>query len=297
MDPTKQVWYSTAIVVHETERAEYLAVHQQTQSVEATQVAQFPVPCGNKNSKSVSPDGKWLATSCGYKSDQTLVVQNKDGTRWVLVFGDFVSPDSPEGISGGLSPKFWSADGNYLYFSIGLGYSGGGDDCFPDTIGEYGLFRLNLRTGTWTTPIPSTDAFPGYDIKFSPTGRRYAADIDGVTIVDLKTGEVTQLDIPNAMDLIWSPDGQYLAFSGAICGEERVESSSVYVWDALTDQTQLLYTTENILLKPESWADSLTLRIRGEERIDLDTLYTIYVFDILSKSLLLTGTATPYPIK
>jgi len=198
---------------------------------------------------------------------------------------------------GGLYPKFWSPDGEYLYFTSGIGYDGGGDDCFPSSRGHYGLFRINLKTGSWTTLIPPTDSFPGYGIEFSLTGRRYAATIDGVMMTDLNNGDVATINVSGIVEgLSWSPDGVHLAYSVASCGEQSVQSSSVYVRDALTNQTQMLFVaTDGTLLKPEAWIDNSTLRIEGGKRVDLDMLYTVYLYDITQNSLLFTNTATPSP--
>jgi tricorn protease-like protein len=54
---------------------------------------------------------------------------------------------------------------------------------------------------------------------FSPTGRRYAINRFGMMITDLQTGAITQIDTSDVMDFIWSPDGKYLAYSVASCGE------------------------------------------------------------------------------
>lgn len=294
MIATKQAWYVTAVAAQETERAE----SEQAWSVNATQIAQFPLACEDVNYYlgDISPDGKWLALPCGYKSNQILIVQNKEGIKWILEFKDFLSPDSPDDMMGFLPPKFWSPDGKYLYFSIVLGYDGGGDYCFPSSRGKYGLFRLNLRTGTWSTVIPSTDLFPGYEIEFSPTGRYYAITIEGVTIADLQTEMSTKLDTNGVIQAMsWSPDGKHLAYSEASCNEQSILSSSIYVWDTLTNKSQILFTTSGMKLKPELWADNSTLRIIGEEIIGFDSFYTIYEYDITQDRIMFTGTATPPP--
>lgn len=296
IDSTKQAWHATAIAIQATERA----VSQQARDEKETQIAQFSIDCESINSypSSISPDGKWFAASCGGKRDQKLVVQNTEGTKWILEFKDFLSPESPDEMPGSLAPKFWSLDGEYLYFTIGLGYSGGGDYCFPGhgDYGDYGLFRLNLKKGLWATVIPSTDSFPGYEIEFSPTGRRYAITTDGVRITDLQTGEVTKIETNATIErLSWSPDGKYLAYSVASCDEQSVISSSTYVWDTSTNQSQIVFKTDGIVLRPESWENNSMLRIIGEEILGGDAFYTIYEYDIQQGDLLFTGTATPYP--
>ncbi len=80
--------------------------------------------------------------------------------------------------------------------------------------------------------------FPGDMIRFSSTGRRYAVDINGITITDLQSGEVIQINVSRVMDLIWSPDGTKLAYSISRCNEEGfVIDSSLYIWDALKNES------------------------------------------------------------
>lgn len=290
-----QSWHFTAVAIQSTDNA----LQQQTRNAKETQIAQFSINCDDMDfySSDISPNGEWFAASCGYKRDQTLIVRNKEGTEWILEFKDFLSPESPDGIPGSLSPKFWSPDSEYLYFTTVLGYSGGGNDCFPG-FGEIGLFRLNLKLGSWTTLIAPTFSFPGYEIEFSPTGRRYAIDMNGVTITDLNTGEINTINAPGIMELIWSPDGTYLVYSVASCGEQFAQSSSVYVWNVSTNQTQMFITMDDgTLLRPVSWSDNSTLRIDGEKfnPINGRTRLTIYIYDITQNNLAFTGTATPSP--
>lgn len=294
LDATQQTWHATAAAIATAESAASTLADEQ----KATQMAKFlsacdgdPFPAGD-----VSPNGEWLATSCGYKHDQTLIVQNTEGTQWVLAFKDFLSPETPAGMPGALHPFFWSPDGAYLFFVTSLGYSGGGNDCFPG-FGVYGLFRLTLATGTWTTLVPPTHPFPGYEIAFAPTGRRYAVDLDGVLIADLQTGEITRIETSVVLDLRWSPDGTQLAYAVANCDEndEAVQTAAVYLWDALTKQTQLLVSTTEgrKILRPEVWRDNTTLRIIEERPVNVT--YAVYVYDTAHLRLVSTGTVTPQP--
>lgn len=295
-DATQQTWRSTALAI----QTEARATSMQSWYAKETQVAEFFIDCERVNSYSsnISPNGKWFAASCDDKENSTLVVQNKEGTKWVLEFKEFLSKDSPEGMWGAVSPKFWSPDGSYLYFTIGLGYSGGGNYCFPQPWdrGDYGLFRLDLLKGIWSTIIPSTAFFPGYEIIFSPTGRRFAISLNGVTIADLNTGENIQLGVNGIIErMSWSPDGKYLAYASAICDDEKIISSSIYIWDTTTSQFQILFEVDKMILRPESWISNSTLRIAGEEIIGFDSAYTIYEYNIEPRGLLLSGTETPNP--
>lgn len=293
-NPTQETWHSTAIALQQTKNA----VTEQALQTKSANIADFPDYDCNQNGfyNQISPNGEWIVFSCGYKREQTLVVLNKEGIKWVLDFNDFLHPSySNQGMPGLLAPVFWDSEGTYLYFTTSLGWSGGGDLCFPG-YGTNGLFRLNLKTGSWVTLVSPPDYFPGDEIKFAPTGRRYAIDINGIMITDLKTGEVTTIDASGVIGINWSLDGTNLAYSTASCNEEgSVVSSSVYIWSALTNQSRLILTTEEILLSPSSWDDNSTLRIEGQKLIDLNYQYTIYLYDITRGTLVSTSTATPYP--
>ncbi len=294
MDATQRAGYATFIAAQSTAST----ATQRAQNRETTLIAQFPIDPQNEDcsAAALSPDRKWLAESCGLGKHQMLIVRNKERKTWVLEFKDFLSPDTPEGTLGSLYPKFWSPDGRYLYFVSRLDYPSGGDFCFPGD-DSYGLFRLDLGRGSWVPLIASTDAAPGYEIEFAPTGRRYATDIDGLRITDLKTNEISQISVEGLIrDLLWSPDGLHLAYSVVRCGEQGVESSSAYVWDAFTDQPKLLlFSHEGILYKPELWRDHSTLILKGEKRGDPQLPYSLHIYDLAGQNFLFGGTAIPYP--
>jgi hypothetical protein len=212
-------------------------------------------------------------------------------------YKDFFSPKQ----TGALFPVFWDPEGGHLYFSGSKGSSGGGNQCFPVNLyrgSGYGLFQLNLEKGSWVTLLPPPDSFPGYGIRFSPTGQRYAVNMNGITIAYLKSGNLVEIDISGVMDLLWSPDGRYLAYSVANCNESGwAQSASVYAWDSSTNRTHEIFSikVEEILLYPEVWIDNSTLRVSVEKRTDRHPPYEIYDFDIASGSLILWGTVTPSP--
>ncbi len=64
------------------------------------------------------------------------------------------------------------------------------------------------------------------------------------------------LDVPATVEgFSWSPDRTRLAYTAASCGDDLVKSSSVYVWDAATNQAQELFTADDGLLRPEWLGD------------------------------------------
>jgi WD40 repeat protein len=247
----------------------------------------------SNRSSEISPYGEWFAINCGYKRNQEFIVQNQEGVKWVFNFADFLSPDL-KGIMGQFIPLAWSSDGRFLYFTRDLGFDGGGNQCFPG-YGVYGLYRLTLKTGKLATLVPSNNSFPGNKILFSPNNQYYAAVIGNIRITNFVSGKVTTINKSNVMEMSWSPDSRFLAFSVASCGETLVESSSIFVWDSSTNQMQALFSTKEMLLRPASWISNSTLRFEGETWVGLDNLYTIFECDLAGNKMILSGTATPRP--
>lgn len=242
----------------------------------------------------ISSDGKWVSISCGYKRNQTLIVQNQNGVKWIFKFTDFIDP-SLEGGMGRFTPLAWSPDNRFLYFSKVMGYSGGGNQCFPGG-GDYGLYRLHLETGDLVTFISSDGQdFPGDKVRFSPTNEYYAVNRDGITIRNIMSGKETKIDVSDVMEMNWSPDGKFLAFSVANCGETLVESSSIFVWNSSTNQTQTLFSSKEMLLRPKLWIDNEKLRFEGETWIGGNDKYTIFEYNLTESKMMFSGTATPYP--
>ena len=298
---TQQVLLSTAYVertqvaIEKTKEVSAQRTIEAEEVVMATQMAEFPKSsCGaDEQGRGPSPDENWAIIYCSGKYDQGLFLLNKNGVERILTFEDFLPLSMQrQGMPGIVRIMFWDVEGDYVYFTTDIGWSGGGDDCFPG-FGTTGLFRLDLATGAVSTLIEPPEYFPGNKIKFSPTGRRYAAGINGVMITDLKTGEVVQLNADDVMDLIWSPDGTKLAFSESTCDEEgHVISSSIYIWDALTNQTRKALEGEEMILLPEIWVDSSILKIEGTQP-KLNYLHKIYEYDAIKNELISSSTATP----
>lgn len=294
LNPTQQIWIATHVVIENTQQA----LDAQEREQMKFGISQFPLACKDSYDFDMSPDGKWLATNCGDKTYSHLVVQSINGIKWVLDYQDFLPSEFLElnrKPPGGLITLFWDIEESYLYFSNSIGWSGGSDFCFSGG-GTLGLFRLDLQTGLWVELIEPPNYFPGDEIEFSPTGRQYAVNIDGIRINDLKTGEVIQLDVNGFIESVWSPDGTKLAYSIAKCNEEGyIVDSSLYVWDSLTNTSNLILRVEKALLFPVSWNDFSALRIDCDEYIvgTGRSNYTFYEYDIMQDRLIFIG---PYSI-
>ncbi len=249
--------------------------YEQAVHPEQTQVAGFPETCGNSydNPDSVSPGGKWLASSCGYSRNQTLEIVNHKDTRWVLKFEDYlIEEDLKYGTPmGALYPVKW-IDDDYLYFSVYVGIDGGGA-CFYG-FGAAGLYRIDLKTGYISSSLPATSPWDGYLFAFSPNGRRLAyraAYKDPLVIADLRTGENITIEIGNAVsgDFLWSPDGKKLAF--ATCQTKSdyfdVEKSSVLVYSLETHQTTVLMEVDGKALHVGYREGNDMIEVRGDDRV------------------------------
>jgi hypothetical protein len=300
LDPAYQSWHSTAVAVE----TEYWSARIQTETAFYTRIGQFPEPCDANygGPLSLSPDGNWYATSCRYGDVNRFVIQNKEGVKWILYLPDFITSDAPNYKLSNIIPIFWSLDGNYLYFSTSLGYDGGGSQCFHG-FGAYGLFRINLDKGTWSTLIPPTNKFPGYMIKFSPNGRYFAYESYGIRIIDLINGDITQVAISNLYDFNWSPDGEFIAYSTAVCGDWAVQTSSMYIYNLQSNRSEKILSINNELLQPEEWINNSTLRFISTRTVvthentgdRYNDFYTVYEYDINHMAINFTATATPHP--
>lgn len=237
------------------------------------------------------PEGDWVAVGCGTRDSHFLVIANHEGLKWILYFSDYLSVDYE--LPGWFLPMAWSLEKGYFYFAKDIGHSGGGNQCFPG-LGVYGLYRLELETGTVVTLV-TTDDFSGKQIQFSPTVEYYAVSYPGLTLTNLENGDVTKIDVSGIMALSWSPDGRHLAYSVASCGDWLVESSSIYVWDSSAKETRILFSSSDMLLRPILWINNSLLEFTGEIWDGPDDLITVFHFDIASDEMIFSATATPYP--
>jgi hypothetical protein len=223
----------------------------------STNVASFSPACKASDFRvpSLSPSGNWLAITCGYAHDQTLEVDGKEGKRWILQLADYVPEDLVENgkfiTYGALLTAHWTNDETYLFFKPSIGFDGGGT-CFY-SFGAGGLFRLNLINGTVTTTLSKSNWGGGYDIAFSPTGRKmaYAYNSGQPIIFDLNTGEKDTIEVgDNSIGhLTWSPDGLELAYAACHANREGVEeNSSVRIFSLVSHTTKtILNVGRNIL--------------------------------------------------
>jgi len=242
---TPTIWPTQTITVNPQ-----AALTEQVFALRDTQIASFNTTCGDnvQNDISLSPDGDWLAISCGYNRDQILEIVSKDGKQLILQYKEYLDDVSKEDIPiGALYPRYW-VDGDYLYFSSSEGFSGGGF-CRFRWEGGQGLYRINLNTGTVSTTLPPLEGAAGYSIAFSPNGRWLAYYRSGYpTIQDIKTGNKITINIESGLigDFTWSPDGSELAFATCepVPNSDDVNKSSIQVYSLITHTSKTILEVE-----------------------------------------------------
>jgi WD40 repeat protein len=237
-----------------------------TQEAMAALIVQFPVTCDNFTySTSLSPNKEWLATSCETEINQKMIVQNSSGESWELNILDYIGTFTPVGefniIPGQIVPASWSPDGKYLYFSTYFTGGCGGNVRFCYTLGNaLGLFRLDLETRDVVTLIDPEDSIQ-YLVDFSPTGEYYSISHAGITIIDTTTFAKTRISDTDTFSVAWSPDGRYLAYATALCGEDEItaEESALSIYDTMTGEEIPVLSLDGKMLVVDEWTSNTHL--------------------------------------
>jgi dipeptidyl aminopeptidase/acylaminoacyl peptidase len=254
---------------------------EQAFELHATKIANFHPSCKDIGSNSISPNGDWLAVSCGYVENQALEIVSKEGKQWVLKFKDYLpETELAEGSTpmGSLYPILWTNDENYLYFSSYIAVDGGGP-CFYG-FGPSGVYRINLTTGSVTTTLQARPAFDGYLIAFSPDGSKIAYSTTHLVVRDLKTGNDFVIKSGDNIigNLTWSPDGSELAFASCEIASEdfTVKTSSIEIFSLNSHTTKTIMNVEKNFLSIESWSGRPILKIVNEDSHSNKTTYSFY---------------------
>jgi hypothetical protein len=186
----------------------------------------FPGLCeSSSGSVMVSPDQNWLAQDCAYDTFQVI---KRGGTKtwrvsYMEIFGN--SEFYPQNV-GGISPRHWTNDSQYIYFSV--------THCCWDPFilmlaGNGTLYRMDIQDGSYS--FIKQGAF---DFSFSPTDRRvtFIQELNSpliVEIYDQKLGNTqrVKLNVDNTYNQakvdVWSSDGLMFvvtAVSGINYGHE-----------------------------------------------------------------------------
>jgi hypothetical protein len=244
---------------------------EQSYQARSTKVGEFSVNCHNFgiDKDSISPNGNWVAISCGDKRDETLEVVNRENKHWVLQFKNYLlkeyinnNGDTP---TGSLFPSHWSHDEKYLYFTSHLRFYGGGP-CF------YGyrvqsLYRMKLSDGMVSTTLPAGETVR-YDFAFSPSDRRLAYQSSGdLVIIDLQTGNELKINTgKNSVGtLTWSPDGLELAYVTCEAikdgNDYSIKKSAVKIFSVQKQTSRTILEREKIMLFIRNWNSTNIMEI------------------------------------
>ena len=176
---------------------------------------------GAEGAASISPDGAWFVyTHSGREEedgDADIYLQSVGGENPINLTANAADDDS--------EPAF-SPDGNRIAFRSSR--DGGG------------IYVMG-RTGE----SPRRLASFGYNPSWSPDGARivvsraqtidvtpYArARLDGLSLIDVQTGAVTELLDNDAVEPSWSPDGEHIVFWGLAGGSGQRDIYTVKVSD------------------------------------------------------------------
>ena len=195
---------------------------------------------------------------------------------------------------GGLFPAHWTDDEKYLYYTFSIAYDGVGT-CFYG-FGDQGLYRISLADGKIATILPYTPAVLGYEIAFSPTGRRLAYQGNGnPVILDLQTGKEITMNIKGNTvgNFTWSPDGKELAFGACQVHKDgndyAVTWSAIKIYSVQSQTSRTILEVEKDFLTIDGWSDD---NVIAAERKDFKNLPTYLYIDASSGSFV---TATPKP--
>jgi len=208
----------------------------------------------------------WGTQPTGSAQSTTLQISAPDGSQHETL----LTEDAPN-LPLQLTPEFWSADGQSLYFSkepVGLG----GYILFG---GASNLYQINITTKKVTAVITSgSSSGPQVCLDAISGDYRYVADHcsqNTITVRDLVSGGTTTIQPPREISPLFrtlgsarfSPDGRRLAFALA-----RRNPDSEQGWVAVSDGTsggsKLILTSQmGTYYTIAGWLDDQTLLIQS----------------------------------
>jgi Tol biopolymer transport system component len=224
----------------------------------ATQMEELP---DSETWTESSPDGKWTAdgrtkTETGIIVDeqeqyyaQLTVVSADQSVEWVLV-----EEISPFGL-GYTSPEqvYWSPEGRYLYYTNRPHVDGCG--LF---VTASDLWRVDLADGTVSQILPSG----AQSYAFSPDGSQVAyitwSSPAELVLHDLTTGSERRgtLDFEDAGAMVWSPEGTWIALTGANNPCQPEWRQAIVLVNASDLSQRTLVPPDERLLKTSAWQET-----------------------------------------
>jgi len=233
---------------------------------------------------STSPDGMWIAVGLvafpkenvgGQLAYIRLMIFGVDGkSHWTII-------DEWQELGLGFpipEPLKWSRDGRYFYFTHRVTPDGCSAFAFRTD-----LQRVNLEDGTVDDLLPD----PALALALSPDDSQVAyffgSQERGLVLRDLVTGEEREAKIEpgkdfNAGNILWSPDGNALAFTLAInpCTGDYglsktvwAESTTILWVDAETLEQKVLVKEDARLFITWEWNNPEKITITDGEQNSL----------------------------
>jgi hypothetical protein len=246
----------------------------------------------------MSPDDNWLAQGCQFDS---LKVMNRDGaTIWKVTYQEIFgkSADYPYN-QGGIAPRHWTKDSQYLYFSVDYCCADPGFGMLAETDT---LYRLSIKNGTYNLLQSGI-----FDFSFSPTDRRliFIQELNSPPIVeinDLQSGNIktVRLKVDSTYNQAkldaWSSDGLSFAVK-AVSGinySHKVTNPDMFSLIIVdvnnSSQKFIVKDLQTSFLKVLEWSeDDILIYQTGD---DVAEPVAIWQYDLKTDSL---NTPTPTP--
>ncbi len=230
--------------------------------------------------ESTSPDGKWIAQGIfalpkpesDIGLDYTrLTLENTDGSiRWT------VKDTWRETGLGYTLPKpvKWSQEGSYFYFTNSPVVEG----CTALPVNGSDLQRVDLETGEMREMLPDV----AFWISLSPDESLLAYIKQGSSnlwIRDLNTGDEKEIKINPGIDfdagnIVWSPNGQFLALTLAnqpCTGNYPdsgiyAESTSILIVDSSTYEVRKVAENDKRRLVTSAWDEADKIELKDPDK-------------------------------
>jgi hypothetical protein len=221
----------------------------------------------------ISPDRNWMAVRCvgPGASEYSLALYDlgEDAVKWFLPYGEAFGLDWDESTDGGLWPLGWVDHPSEIYLTAVPHFDGCG------RFHSVALLRLDLETGSLQEVVGSPGGLLSPDIEFydfslSPEGDRlvYIPQRSRpmlLHIVTLSTGYERSIALEERYQLaggvVWSPDGQRLAFSAwETCD---AQSSSVFVLSLPDGATRRIVVDGDVPGALVAWPTTDTILLRN----------------------------------
>ncbi len=218
----------------------------------------------------IPPRLAWATQNIGGDQSSTIKVSNPDGTQF-----DTILTQDPTNPPSQLVAEFWSADGQWLYFSkepVGIGgyiLFGGGSN----------LYRINVSTREVVAVIPEGTDKPQACLDSVSVDFRYVAEHcsqNFIRILDLASGGSSIFTPPSGLSsgyqLVgsarFSPDGRRLAYAVAK-GVQDGEQGWIVVSDTAIDNSRVILTSQaGRYFTIAGWLDEQTLLVQSTDPLD-----------------------------